>query len=274
MFSSEKCDALFAALLVDDKIDLDVRLPIPGRSDYTQDQLNQCYQISHQLWQEGLNRLVLSQMIDKISLQGRLNDHDQYAYYCMRAKIKHLRFAYALFGKSHRYPIVFNLMAAAMGYLQDVLKSPQRASLKPAVFLTRLFLSKPFYAIATKEVNGVVPTTPVDFRLYLAESIDFIEKKLIREKLTSHEFHEIRKVISRLVAFYDCIYVLYPSDYEYAILLYLSTINGLMGSLHDELIVAMFNKTQNYYKDNFSMPDEIKERLMSFIDFYKSSACA
>ncbi len=137
--------------------------------------------------------------------------------------------------------------------------------------LVKLFLTKPIYAIATKEFDKFIPSTPENFSKYLAEGINFINSNLVKDKLTSHEFHEVRRVISRLVAFYDCIYILYPSDYQQAVLLYLSTINGLMGSMHDELIVAKFNKTQDYHKDTFVMPDEIKQRLISFVNFYKAS---
>ena len=273
-FSKEQCDALFAALLIDDKIDLGVSLPDAVHVEYSQEQLINCYKISYQLWQEGLNRKLLSQMIDKILLQDKLNDHDQFAYYCMRAKIKHLRFAFVMFDNRHRYPRMFHWMTAVMGYMQDVLKSPQNNSIKLVAWLAKLFLTKPIYAIANKEFDKFVPSTPENFRLYLAEGINFIASNLVKDKVTSHEFHEVRRVISRLVAFYDCMYILYPSDDQHAVLLYLSTINGLMGSLHDDLIVAKLNKTQNYYKDTFAMPVDIKERLVAYVDFYKSSASA
>jgi hypothetical protein len=165
-------------------------------------------------------------------------------------------------------------MTASMGYMQDVLKSPQPISVKFAAILVKLFLTKPIYSIATNEFDKFVPSTPENFQLYLAEGINFIASNLVKDKVTSHEFHEVRRVISRLVAFYDCMYILYPSDDQHAVLLYLSTINGLMGSLHDDLIVAKLNKTQNYYKDTFAMPADIKERLVAYVDFYKSSACA
>jgi hypothetical protein len=274
IFSKHQCDKLFEALLIDDVINLQVVLPNQLQISYTQDQLNECYQISLQLWREGLSRELLKQMIDKIYHQGELNAVDKYEFYCMRAKIKHLRFAYVMFDNKHRFPIMFHWMTASMGYMQDVLKSPQPISVKLAAILVRLFLTKPIYSIATNEFDKFVPSTPENFHLYLAEGINFIASNLLKDKVTSHEFHEVRRVISRLVAFYDCMYVLYPSDDQHAVLLYLSTINGLMGSLHDDLIVAMLNKTQNYYKDTFAMPADIKERLVAYVAFYKSAASA
>jgi hypothetical protein len=45
-----------------------------------------------------------------------------------------------------------------------------------------------------------------------------------------------------------------------------------MGSMHDELIVAKLNKTHNYYKDTFVMPDQIKQRLIAYVNFYRIQA--
>jgi hypothetical protein len=41
-----------------------------------------------------------------------------------------------------------------------------------------------------------------------------------------------------------------------------------MGSMHDELIAKKFNKTQDYYKDVFVMPEEIRLRLKEYTEKY------
>ena len=268
VFSSEQCDALFAAVLVHDELYPDATLPDSIYLDYTQEQLSQCYWICQQLWQEGPNRQALSQMVDKIYKQGKLSEHDQYEYYCMRAKIKHLRFAHIMFDKTHRYPRVFHLMTAVMGHLQDVLKNAEHSSVGPAALLVRLFLSKPLYAIAVKEIEGFQPSTVDGFRQYIKNEINFIRLNLAKDKITSHEFHDMRKVISRQVAMYDNFKTLYPSAYHQSISKFVSTLNGLMGSMHDELIAKKFNKTQDYYKDAFVMPEEIRLRLKEYTEKY------
>ncbi len=270
-FSAAQCDALFAAVLVHDELYPEATLPDAIHLDYTQEQLSQCYRICQQLWQEGPNREVLSQMVDKIYKQGELNAQDQYDYYCMRAKIKHLRFAYVMFDRRHRYPRVFHLMTAVMGHLQDVLKNAQHSSVWPAALLVRLFLSKPLYAIAVKEIQNFQPSTVESFRQYVSEEINFIRLNLAKDEVTSHEFHDMRKVISRQVAMYDNFKTLYPSAYHQSISKCVSTLNGLMGSLHDELIVKKFNKTQDYYKDTFVMPEEIRLRLKALTEKYDFS---
>jgi len=268
LFQAEQCDALFATLLVDDLIKLDVEPPNHIHFDYTQEQLTQCYQISHQLWKEGVSRNQLCQMIGKIHQQGALNADDQYTYYCMRAKIKHLRFAYVTYDERHRYPKLFQWMTGIMGNLQDAVKNKQRFAITCSAIITRLFLSKLCYTMVVREMNQFQPSSVESFRHFIQSDINFIRLHLAKDKITSKEFHEMRKAISRQVAFYDCIDVLYPSDYHHAVLLYLSTINGLMGSKHDDLIAAKFNKTQDYHNDTFAISDEIKQRLIIYTNKY------
>jgi hypothetical protein len=267
-FTAAQCDELFAAVLVHDELYPEAKLPDTIHLNYSQEQLGQCYQICQQLWQEGPSRVALCQMVNKIYKQGELNERDQYDYYCMRAKIKHLRFAYVMFDKSHRYPRVFHLMTAVMGHLQDVLKNAQHSSVWPAALLVRLFLSKPLYAIAVKEIESFQPSTVDGFRQYIKNEINFIRLNLAKDKITSHEFHDMRKVISRQVAMYDNFKTLYPSAYHQSISKFVSTLNGLMGSMHDELIAKKFNKTQDYYKDAFVMPEEIRLRLKEYTEKY------
>ena len=271
-FSAAQCEALFKALLLHDEINLEVSLPKPRPESYTQVQLNEYFQLSHQLWRDGLSRLLLLEMIEKIYHQGKLDADDKHKFYCMRAKIKHLRYAFLMFDRNHRFPMMFHWMAAVMGYMQDLLKSSQHSSVKRVALLVKLFLTKPIYALVIKKFDKFIPSSSENFHQYLDNSIDFINSKLIKDRLTSHEFHEVRRVISRIVTFYNCIYILYPDDYQHAVLLYLRTINGLMGSVHDDLIIASFNKKQNYNKDTFEMPAEIKRRLIAYVAFYKIQA--
>ena len=271
-FSAAQCEALFKALLLHDEINLEVSLPKPRPESYTQVQLNEYFQLSHQLWRDGLSRLLLLEMIEKIYHLGKLDADDKHKFYCMRAKIKHLRYAFLMFDRNHRFPMMFHWMAAVMGYMQDLLKSSQHSSVKRVALLVKLFLTKPIYALVIKKFDKFIPSSSENFHQYLDNSIDFINSKLIKDRLTSHEFHEVRRVISRIVTFYNCIYILYPDNYQYVVLLYLRTINGLMGSVHDDLIVASFNKTQNYHKDTFEMPTVIKQRLMAYVEFYKNQA--
>ncbi|MCX7190325.1 MAG: hypothetical protein NTU92_08145 [Methylotenera sp.] len=270
LFSAAQCDELFAAVLVHDELYPKAKLPDEIHLDYSQEQLAQCYRLCQQLWLDGVDRTQLCLMIEKIYKQGFLSAEDKITYHAMRAKIKHLRFAYVTFDERHRYPTMFHWMTGVMGNLQDAFKHDQRSALVCSALLVRFLLTKPFYTLITKEMDCFQPSTPESFCRYVHDEINFIRLHLTKNVITGKEFHEMRKVISRQVAMYDNLKTLYPSSYHRSISEYLSTINGLMGSKHDELIAKKFDKSQDYYTDTFVMPEEIKQRLIDLADKYNN----
>jgi len=271
IFSAEQCDALFAAVLVHDDIYPDAKLPDAIHLDYSQEQLTQCYRICRQLWKDGVDREDLIGIINKIYRHRALSAEDQLSFRYLRAKIKHLRFAYAAFDERHCYPRMFHWKTAIMGSLQDAFKNKQYASANRIAIFVRFFLARLPYFLINKEIDKFQPSTNESFRQYVLDGIRFIHLNLAKKAITSKEFHEVRKVISRLVALYDNLKILYPSPYHVSISQYLSTINGLMGTMHDELIIRKFKKTQDYYADVFEMPVEIRQRLVALTERYKAS---
>ena len=267
-FPAEQCDALFAAVLAHDDIYPDAGLPDVIPLDYSQQQIIRCYRICRQIW-KAVDRSALDGLIKTIYRQRALGPEDQLLFKHVRAKFKHLRFAYATFDERHRYPRAFHWLTAAMGYLQDALKNEQHAATGRLAIRTRLFLTRPFYALATREIDGFRPGTATTFGNYVRNEIGFIRMNLAREKITSRDFHEIRKAVSRQVALYDNLKILYPSPCHCSISRYLSTINGMMGAMHDELIAGKLKKTRDYYADTFEIPGEIKQRLIAFTERYR-----
>lgn len=271
IFSAEQCDALFAAVLVHDDMYPDAELPDAIHLNYSQEQLTQCYRICRQLWKEGVDRKDLIEIIKTIYRHRALSTEDQLAFKYIRAKLKHLRFAYVACDERHRYPRMLHRLTVATGYLQDALKNAQHAAAGRLSICTRLFLTRIFYALISREINQFQPSTTEAFKQYVRSQIDFLQWQLYREKITSKDFHEMRKVISRLVALYDNLKILYPSSYHDSISQYLSTINGLMGNMHDELIIKKFKRTQDYFADAFEMSAGIRQRLVLLTERYKTS---
>lgn len=268
-FSAEQCDARFAAMLVNDEVDLTATLPDEIIVDYSQEQFAQCYRLCRQIWRERVTRKTLIDIVRKIYRHRKLNSEDQLVFKHVRAKIKHLRFAYVNFDEKHRCPVLFQWMTAIMGYLQDAVKNNQNAIMGRAAILVRSFLTKFSYFFISKEIDRFQPCTVESFKKYIANEINFIQLNLIKDKVTSKEFHEVRKIIGRQVSLYDNLKVLYPSPYHHEVSKYLRTINGLMGALHDELITEKFKNDQNYYNDTFEIPIEIKQRLIALVARYK-----
>ena len=270
-FTTEQCDALFAAVLVHDDLYPDAKLPATIELDYRPEQLAQCYRLCRQIWQQGVDREALLAIIDKIGRQQVLGPEDQRAFKEVRAKFKHLRFAYAAFDQRHRYPLTFHWLIALMGSLQDAFKNRQVVAVRRYARVLRLLLQPWPYAVLTRRIDQFQASTTASFQRYVQQQLAGIRSSLGKDAVTSKAFHEMRKVISRQVAIYDCLKILYPTPEHHAISQSLSTINGLMGSLHDELIARKFNKTQDYHADKFAIPTEIRRRLLALTESYPPS---
>ncbi|MDZ4140993.1 MAG: hypothetical protein U1C48_03190 [Methylotenera sp.] len=270
LFSEAQCNALFAAVLVHDDVNLDAELPEVIHLDYSQEQLTQCYRICRQVWKQGVNRKFLCKLVTRLFWFCTIAQEERRTYHNVRAKIKHLRFAYVTFDERHAYPVHLHRMTRIMGELQDAFKNKQKATIRSLAIKLRFLLMILPYALVTKEIDQFQPSTIESFRKYVNDEINFIRLHLAKKEITSKEFHEMRKVISRQVALYDNLKTLYPSVYHSSMSRYLSTINGLMGSMHDALIAQKFKKTEDYYVATFEMPEEIEQRLIALVDKYKA----
>lgn len=271
-FPPAQCAALFAAVLVHDDLHPDAVLPAAIRFDYTTEQLAACYRICRQLWDEGVDRATLREIITKIGRARALSPEEQVAYKNIRARFKHLRFAYAACSAEHRYPRRFHWLTGLMGNLQDAFKHGQPAAVARAAWLLRLLLAPRPYAWLIGSLDRFRPTTPEAFRAYVGREMAFVRAHLARPAVTSKEFHELRKVISRQVALYDNLKTLYPTPDHENISRCLSTINGLMGRAHDELIVRKFARARDYYAAPFPLPEEIRRRLAALVASHAAGA--
>ncbi len=269
IFSAEQCDTLFSAILVHDDIHLNAELPDAICLDYSQQQLRQCYQICLQLWEESADRKSLSLIAEKAFWRRRFNEADQLAFMQVRAKLKHMRFAYMTFDSHHCYPVNFHRLTRRMGQLQDTLKNGKDSAVMYLAIRLRIILTRLYYSFSTNEIECFQLCTPESFSQHVNNQIQFIRLRLSKNVITSKEFHEVRKVISQQVALYDNLKTLYPSPYHQSISLYLNTMNGLMGSKHDELIARKFNKKQEYESYTFKMPEEIRNRLTALTERYE-----
>lgn len=266
IFSNELCDALFSAVLVHDDIHPDSTLPDAIHFDYTQTQFEQCYRICLQIWRQGTSREALLQIRRKVQTNRALTAQEQLDFKYMRAKFKHLRFAYMTLDRRHQYPKLFHYLTGEMGNLQDALKNQQYDALGRPLFTLKLFLSRPSYALMTSKLQHFQVSDRSNFKAYIQKEIAFVHAHLATTDVTSKAFHETRKVISRLVALYDNLKILFPSDYHEQVSRFLSTLNGLMGGMHDQLIVQKFKDEKHYYSAPIEIPLEIKKRLTELIE--------
>jgi hypothetical protein len=125
-----------------------------------------------------------------------------------------------------------------------------------------------------REVDHLTPTTSAGFRDYVAREIATLEDILSYRLLTGAQFHATRKIASRLVSFYDTLRTIAPSDEAFRMSRALAAINGLMGAMHDVLIERRIAGTQDYHRDPFALPDEIRSRLAALVARYRASGLA
>jgi len=267
-FSGVQCDALFAAVLVHDDIHPDAELPDAIHLDYGEEQLARCYRISRQIWEEGADRQALCAIARKIRRHRSLSPEDQLLFKHVRARFKHLRAAYAASDEGHGHPGALQAMTAVMGFLQDAFKNNRGAAMTWWAMVLRLFLTRLPYALMIRSVDHFRAGNAESFRKYVNAEIHFVRLNLAKKEVTSEEFHEMRKVVSRQVALYDNLKVLYPSQYHDAVSRYLSTINGMMGGMHDALVLRKFEGAQAYYADTFELSGEIRQRLLALAEKY------
>ena len=264
-FSDQQLEALFGNVLQDDVAHPDALLPAHVTLDYAQEDLIACYRLCWQLLDRGVDIRSFRRLIARIALQQHATERDRPLFKNARAKFKHFRFACANLDKRHRYPWSLNFVTSLMGHMQDAFKNGQKLRTTGWGIVLWLSMQKLPYLIVRRQMADFLPATPSDVRAYFQSENRRIARALKGDQVTGKEFHEIRKIISRRIAFNDTLRTVSPSEHNDRISLYLATINGLMGDMHDRLVEMKVQKTQNYYQDRFPLPAEIALRLRIFV---------
>ena len=267
-FSRAQLEALFGAILINDEVDAETPLADAVTLDFDPGLLIDCYRLSRQLWEEGVNRVAMITLTSRLRRNRDLGPKDRLAFKYARAKIKQVRFACALFDARHRYPTILDWMTTALGHLQDAFKTGNKPAVWREALLCRLFLAAGPYALLRREIDRLRPATSADFRTYLLGQIGGLRALLARDTLTGAQFHAARKVISRHIAFYLALGTIQPSERNHRMTRLLAAINGLMGRMHDELIERREAGTQDYHGDHFDLPDDIRARLTALVSLY------
>lgn len=242
-FSDQECDQLFEMILVDDEIHLTSTLPDQFVFDYTQDQLIKGFMISRQIWYNIVMNYQFIKILHSLRYSCDLTKDEKAVYKKVRAKFKHLCYAYRAFDKRHRRPYWLGKITGVLGKLQDGFKNKKIWIVKPRAFILDHIWNNHGLFLLEQEANCFFPCDLVSFVRSFHNKLEMIKYKIGRqETITAHEFHSLRKTISMISATYGTFDVLFPSAYHHQIFQYLSTINGLMGDYHDELVEKKLNK--------------------------------
>lgn len=268
-FSERQCQQLYEMICVDDEINLQNTFPDIIGFNYTQKQLIESFIISRQLWLEGITDKRFPQIIKQLCTSCHITEEDKVIYKMVRAKFKHLCYAFQGFDTRHKRPLLLGRSTALLGIIQDGFKNTKTNIVIPNALLLNMLWNETGLKLLKKEVYRFFPCDVENFSQAVHKRVAFIKKEIETNKnFTAHQFHFLRKQVSMLSAIYGTLDVLFPSNYHHKTFQYIATINGLMGNYHDLLIEQKLNKTQNYFFDRFVLPEEISERLAVLVKYY------
>ena len=258
-------DALFAEILNNDAIDWYVRLPDAIEMPVRVEQFVAGFDLSRELWHDGLDRERLVAIAGTLSRDYRIDEDDSLTFKHARARFKHLRFVHAAFGDRHRYPILLDVLTSVMGNLQDAFKNNKHPSIRRNAILLRLLLNKTLVNLVIAQVHKFRPTTPEKYRAHMKNQAIKIGHFLENQSITAQEFHDTRKIVSLYRANFATLVTLKPSAHHIQVASCLATINGLMGSFHDTLMARKLDGSLDYKRDKFVLPEAMRLRLQRLV---------
>lgn len=258
---------LFNNIMVDDDIDLNATYPYQANTACNQEELEECYRITWQLLARRSRLQEFRRILIKIALRRKALFEEQEFYKEIRAQFKHMRFGCSNFDRRHIYPWQLHFITCQMGFLQDAFRNGQRFKTFRKALLLWGVLHPLLFRQTLKRLAAFKPATPENFKNFQKNELKKIIDVLnFDQKVTGHQFHSLRKIISRRTAYVDTLRVIRPNKELDALSIFLATINGLMGDMHDELIFSHITGDSNYNKEQFSLPDIINVRLKALIE--------
>lgn len=263
--SKAQLAALMQNILENDVINLEACCPTKPAPDFTAVELANCYRLAWQLLVSGVTMSSARPLVAAIAIHRSATPEQAVSFKLIRARFKQMRFACANCSEQHSYPERLHSVTRLMGRFQDAFKNGQ----KVRTFILGIWLwcrlRTGFFTGVRKSIINAQPSTIESFQRYLEmENQQLADAAQEEMYLTARQFHELRKVISRRIALNDTRRVLYPSPELDALSFFLATINGLMGKMHDELVLQRARNELDYYKQLFKLPDEIASRIRAF----------
>ena len=267
-FPAETLDALANAVEIDDVFDRHVSLPDLIVLDCTHAQLRSCFALCWQFWCTEVHRSELLALAQTLVRKRDLGPAERLRYKHIRAAYKQLRAALAVYSRRHREPPLFGAMVRLLGTLQDAFRHGRRPAVRGYGLLLRLLLSRPLWHVMKYRAGNVRIDTAAGFLAYRRQEARRLQQLLRRTQLSGGDFHAMRKIISRKVAFYGTLRTLWTDETTYKTWRYLSAINGLMGARHDEMVKHSLSGTHDY-RSAAPLPHEIRWRLEAFVASYR-----
>jgi hypothetical protein len=257
---------LMQNILDDDVINLEARCPTNPEPDFTAAELEECYRLAWQLLVTGVDISATRALIASIALRGGATAEQTINFKFMRARFKKMRFACANYSEAHAYPARLDSITKLMGRFQDAFKNGQKRRTCWLGIKLWWRLEKGFFSELHETLVQAKLTSVESFHRFIAaENQELAKAAEVQSSVTARQFHDMRKIISRRIALSDTRRAVTPSaDYD-AVSLFLATLNGLMGRMHDDLVVVKIRNKLDYETELFQLPDEIASRIRSLV---------
>lgn len=266
-FPQQTLDLLFDAILVDDVVDQHIELPANLPTDFSAEQLAECLNLCRQLWLDDVKNAQLRHLTKQIIINKNLTTEERASFKYIRARYKHMGFAFILYTPPHKRPIIFEATSTLMGEAQDAFRNKIAKKTLATGLLLNAITTWPFSKL-TQQCVQHAHLDAQSFIKHFRNDGQRIPEFLALPTVTPAQFHSLRKIISRHVSFFDTLRTLYPNETYYKMSRFLSAINGMMGDLHDDLVQKTLLKQIDYHKDNITIPENISDLLKKISFLY------
>lgn len=216
-------------------------------------------------FREKFNVVELVEVTSRLVNGGEFDSNDLRRLIANRAPLRQLRFAFGLFSQTHKYPPFLNDVTKLMGDIQDAYRNAKPAMLRTKAVALLAKLDLGFWQKINAEIQEFRPCSTESFMMYIRDQIYFLENELNSGRLTAAQFHEMRKVIGRLVALYGMIHAQGPEAEVEQGLYFLSALNLRMGLVHDNLIAESLALSRDYHRDRVVLDTQLREVLNGLI---------
>ncbi|WP_113650400.1 hypothetical protein [Escherichia albertii] len=260
-FPLEVSERLFIAVEEDDVVDAEVSLPPTITLRCTSDIIHDNYALCLKFWLDGVKRKELLRLTLKQAAGDELSTDERKQYKYMRARYKHLRFAQRLYLKKHQAGFLFGKTTVFLGRFQDGFRNGKKNIVSYYGNLLRVYLSSPVWWLVNYSLRHSQLESVNGFIAYRQAQMRMLKEIVSSPLLTGREFHDVRKIISQQVSYYDTLRSIDPENKEaLQISRFLAAINGLMGDKHDEMVADDMENRQSYDAP-VALDSNIRQRL-------------
>ncbi|HGV1639707.1 TPA: hypothetical protein ACNB2F_002486, partial [Escherichia coli] len=155
----------------------------------------------------------------------------------------------------------FGKTTVFLGRFQDGFRNGKKNIVSYYGNLLRIYLSSPVWSLVNYSLRHSQLESVSSFIAYRQKQMHTLKEIIAKPRLTGREFHDVRKIISQQVSYYDTLRSLDPENKEaLQISRFLAAINGLMGDKHDDMVADDMENRQSYDAP-LALDSDIRQRL-------------